>query len=50
MRLNVLSPIILSKYVVRHMMVDCEGRIVNISSIIASTGYNGQGGCEQFHA
>ena len=40
-RLNVLSPIILTKYVVRHMMADGTGRIVNISSIIASTGYNG---------
>ncbi len=40
-RLNVLSPIILTKYVVRHMMADGVGRIVNISSIIASTGYNG---------
>ena len=36
-RLNVLSPIILTKYVVRHMMADGAGRIVNISSIIAST-------------
>lgn len=40
-RLNVLSPIILTKYIVRQMMADGEGRIVNISSIIASTGYNG---------
>jgi 3-oxoacyl-[acyl-carrier protein] reductase len=40
-RLNVLSPVILTKYVVRHMMADGEGRIVNISSIIATTGYNG---------
>jgi 3-oxoacyl-[acyl-carrier protein] reductase len=40
-RLNVLSPVILTKYVVRHMMADGEGRIVNISSIIASTGYSG---------
>jgi len=40
-RLNVLSPVVLTKYVVRHMMSDGEGRIVNISSIIASTGYNG---------
>lgn len=39
-RLNVLSPIVLTKYVVRHMMADGAGRIVNISSI-ASTGYNG---------
>ena len=40
-RLNVLSPIVLTKYVVRQMMADGAGRIVNISSIIASTGYNG---------
>src|SRR5579883_1278835 len=41
LRLNVLSPIVLTKYVVRHMMADGTGRIVNISSIIATTGYNG---------
>ncbi|HLI98384.1 MAG TPA: SDR family NAD(P)-dependent oxidoreductase [Bradyrhizobium sp.] len=42
MRLNMLSPIILTKYIVRHMMADgAGGRIVNMSSIIASTGYNG---------
>ena len=42
MRLNVLSPVILTKYIVRHMMADgAGGRIVNMSSIIASTGYNG---------
>ena len=40
-RLNTLSPIILSKYAVRTMMTAGEGRIVNISSIIASTGYSG---------
>jgi 3-oxoacyl-[acyl-carrier protein] reductase len=40
-RLNVLSPVILTKYVVRHMMADGGGRIINISSIIASTGYSG---------
>jgi 3-oxoacyl-[acyl-carrier protein] reductase len=40
-RLNVLSPVILTKYIVRQMMADGAGRIVNISSIIASTGYNG---------
>jgi 3-oxoacyl-[acyl-carrier protein] reductase len=40
-RLNVLSPVILTKYIVRHMMADGEGRIINMSSIIASTGYNG---------
>ena len=40
-RLNVLSPIVLTKYVVRHMMADGAGRIINISSVIATTGYNG---------
>src|SRR6516162_6017390 len=40
-RLNVLSPIVLTKHIVRHMMADGEGCIVNISSIIATTGYNG---------
>ena len=41
LRLNTLSPIVLSKYVVRGMMAEGRGRIVNISSIVASTGYNG---------
>jgi 3-oxoacyl-[acyl-carrier protein] reductase len=40
-RLNVTSPIVLTKYVVRQMMADGAGRIVNMSSIIAATGYNG---------
>src|SRR5580698_4730982 len=40
-RLNITSPIVLSKYVVRHMMADGAGRIINMSSIIATTGYNG---------
>lgn len=39
--LNVLSPIILTKYLARHMMADGAGRIVNVSSIVASTGYSG---------
>jgi 3-oxoacyl-[acyl-carrier protein] reductase len=39
--LNILSPMILTKYVVRQMMADGAGRIVNMSSIIATTGYNG---------
>ena len=39
-RLNTLSPILLSKYVVRGMMAQGRGRVVNMSSIIASTGYN----------
>ncbi|HWZ64348.1 MAG TPA: SDR family oxidoreductase [Steroidobacteraceae bacterium] len=40
-QLNLLSPITLSKYVVRRMMSKPPGRIVNISSIVASTGYHG---------
>jgi 3-oxoacyl-[acyl-carrier protein] reductase len=40
-RLNITSPIVLTKYIVRQMMADGAGRIVNISSIIATTGYNG---------
>jgi 3-oxoacyl-[acyl-carrier protein] reductase len=39
LRLNSLSPIILTKYVVRGMMAQGRGRVVNMSSIIASTGY-----------
>ncbi len=40
-RLNTLSPIVLTKYVARAMMAAGSGRIVNISSIIGSTGYSG---------
>ena len=40
-RLNTLSPMLLTKYVVRSMMVERAGRIINISSIVASTGYSG---------
>jgi 3-oxoacyl-[acyl-carrier protein] reductase len=40
-RLNTLSPIVLTKYVARAMMAEGVGRIVNVSSIIASSGYNG---------
>lgn len=40
-RLNTLSPIVLTKYVVRYMMMDGGGRIINMASIVASTGYSG---------
>jgi 3-oxoacyl-[acyl-carrier protein] reductase len=40
-RLNTLSPIILTKYVVRSMMSEGIGRIVNVASIIGFTGYSG---------
>jgi 3-oxoacyl-[acyl-carrier protein] reductase len=40
-RLNTLSPILLTKYVARSMMTGRGGRIVNIASIVASSGYSG---------
>lgn len=40
-RLNTLSPIVLTKYVVRSMIADGGGRIVNIASIVGFTGYRG---------
>ena len=38
-RLNTLAPIVLTKYVVRSMMSERAGRIVNVSSIVGATGY-----------
>jgi 3-oxoacyl-[acyl-carrier protein] reductase len=40
-RVNTLAPIVLTKYVVRAMMADGAGRIVNVASIIGFTGYSG---------
>jgi 3-oxoacyl-[acyl-carrier protein] reductase len=40
-RVNTLAPIVLTKYVVRRMMADGGGRIVNVASIVAATGYSG---------
>ncbi|MGH7617500.1 MAG: SDR family NAD(P)-dependent oxidoreductase [Gemmatimonadaceae bacterium] len=41
-RLNTVSPIVLTKYVVRAMMADGgAGRIVNVASIVATTGHSG---------
>ena len=40
-RLNTLAPLVLTKYVVRSMMSERGGRIVNISSIVAAAGYQG---------
>jgi 3-oxoacyl-[acyl-carrier protein] reductase len=39
--LNTLAPLILSKFVLRSMMVLGAGRIINVSSIISFTGYSG---------
>ena len=40
-RVNTLSPIVLTKYVVRSMMSEGADRIVNVASFIAFTGYSG---------
>jgi len=40
-QLNILSPVLLTKAVMRSMMVAGEGRIVNMASIIGFTGYSG---------
>ena len=40
-RMNTLSPIVLTKYVVRHMMADGGGRVVNVASIVGFNGYSG---------
>ena len=40
-RLNTVSPIILTRHVVRAMMSAGDGRIVNVASIVAFTGYSG---------
>lgn len=41
LRVNLEAPIILTKYMVRNMLSARRGRVVNISSIIAQTGFNG---------
>jgi 3-oxoacyl-[acyl-carrier protein] reductase len=43
-RLNVVSPITITKYIVRSMMTggpDAGGRIVNMASVVANTGFSG---------
>jgi 3-oxoacyl-[acyl-carrier protein] reductase len=39
--INTVSPMVLTKYVVRGMMADGGGRVVNVASIVAFTGYSG---------
>jgi 3-oxoacyl-[acyl-carrier protein] reductase len=41
LRVNTLSPIVLTKYVVRSMLADGGGRIVNVASILGFTGFSG---------
>lgn len=40
-RVNVTSPIVLTKYLTRQMLSARRGRVVNISSVVAKTGYRG---------
>ena len=40
-RTNLLGPITLTKFIMRSMLSKGEGRIVNVSSIVASTGFHG---------
>src|SRR5712691_3073019 len=40
-RVNTISPIVLTKYAVRSMLSEGGGRIVNVASIIGFTGYSG---------
>lgn len=40
-RVNVTGTIVLTKYLLRPMLVHRRGRIINIASIIATTGFNG---------
>lgn len=41
LNINLKAPILLCKYSSRMMLLNGEGRIINISSIIANTGFNG---------
>lgn len=40
-RVNVEAPILLTKYLLRPMLINRKGRVINISSVIGSTGYKG---------
>lgn len=41
LKVNLEAPILLTKYACRSMLARMEGRVINVSSIIASTGFNG---------
>ena len=40
-RVNTVSPILLTKYVIRSMMATGGGSIVQVASVVASTGFSG---------
>ena len=39
--INLKAPIIFTKYMSRQMLINRKGRVINISSIIANTGFSG---------
>ena len=41
LKVNVEAPILLTKYISRSMLLNRGGRIINVGSIIGSTGFNG---------
>lgn len=41
LKINLEAPILMAKFSCRNMLLQGEGRIINISSIIADTGFNG---------
>ena len=40
-KVNVEAPILLTKYLLRPMLINGSGRVINISSIMANTGFSG---------
>jgi len=40
-RMNIVSPMVLTKHIIRQMLTARSGRVVNIASIVAITGYQG---------
>ena len=41
LKINLEAPILMAKFSCRNMLLQGEGRIINVSSIIADTGFNG---------
>ena len=41
LRVNIEAPILLTKYLLRPMLINGQGRVINISSIMANTGFSG---------
>jgi 3-oxoacyl-[acyl-carrier protein] reductase len=41
LKVNIEAPILLTKYLLRPMLINGQGRVINISSIMADTGFSG---------